>query len=376
MKVHYGFGDEGPTAETARFLIAHMPLSMVISDPNREDCPIVYVNRAFTEVTGYSPTMAVGQNCRFLQGGRRDQSARKALRNAIGKGESCAVDIINYRANGEQFYNRLMIGPVADDEGNVFAYIGVQTELTDGDAASNLTAEEANSVLRETQHRVKNHLSLVASMIRLEKRTEDPVATYELLARRVEALSLLYDEFSAHEVSKEGDYDVVSAGGYISRVAATVGALDGRKSVRLNVDTEAVYMRTNDAAALGLLASEILSNTLKHAFDGRAEGLVDVMLKMRTNGTIRLSVIDDGVGFSEEGWPRKGNVGARIVRGLLSQLNADIDVRSSDAGATVTVDVPYQLATSLDGRGERRIVEDEHNTAPTQDGDGDRPSSV
>jgi hypothetical protein len=44
-----------------------MPLSMVIADPNRPDCPIVYVDRAFNEVAGYSPTMAIGRNCRFPQ---------------------------------------------------------------------------------------------------------------------------------------------------------------------------------------------------------------------------------------------------------------------------------------------------------------------
>lgn len=93
MREHFGFGDEGPSAGTARHLIEHMPLSMVICDPNREDCPIVYVNRAFTEVTGYSPNMAVGQNCRFLQGEHRDQSARETLRAAIEAHSSCAADI-------------------------------------------------------------------------------------------------------------------------------------------------------------------------------------------------------------------------------------------------------------------------------------------
>ncbi|MCQ8184556.1 PAS domain-containing protein [Parvularcula maris] len=303
MEEHFGFGEGGPTAETAQHLIAHMPLSMVIADPNRPDCPIVYVNRAFTEVTGYSPTFAVGRNCRFLQGENRDQKARETLRRAIENRRSCAVDIVNYRADGRKFYNRLMIGPVHDPRGEVFAFIGVQTELSDQQQISNVTAEEANAILQETQHRVKNHLSMVAAMIRFQEQDDDPVETYDILARQVESLSLLYDEFSAHEVDKKGSYDVVSAGAYISPVAATVGALDGRKSVRLNVDTEAVYMRTNDAAALGLLTSEILSNVLQHAFEDRPEGLVDVRLKSLTNGLLRLVVTDDGVGLRDKEWP-------------------------------------------------------------------------
>lgn len=362
MEHHFGFEEDGPTADTARHLIAHMPLSMVIADPNREDCPIVYVNRAFTEITGYGPQVCVGRNCRFLQGEYRDQAARETLRRALEKGESCAVDLINFRANGERFYNRLMIGPILDERGEIFAYVGVQTELSDREQASNLTAEEANNILAETQHRVKNHLSMVASMIRLERDAVDPVSTYDVLARRVEALSLLYDEFSAHQVGKTEDYDVVSAGGYISRVAATVGALDGRKAVRLNVDTEAVYMRTDDAAALGLLTSEILSNTLQHAFADRPEGLVDVRLTSLTNGLIRLTITDDGIGMGDTDWPQEGNKGAKIVRGLVQQLDGNLSVRSDGDGTAITITMPYHLSTTINASGDRRIVEDPANT--------------
>lgn len=234
--------------------------------------------------------------------------------------------------NGEKFLNRLPIGPVTDSQNKVFALIGVQTELADRAQASNVTAEEANVMLNETQHRVKNHLSMVASMIRTQKFDKDPVATYDILARRVEALSLLYDKLSAHEVGKEGNYDVISAGGYISRVAATVDALDGRKSIRLNVDTKAACLRTNDAAALGLLTLEVLANTLQHAFAGRSEGLVDVGLKSLTNGLIRLEIDDDGTGLGTSDWPYEGNLGARIARRLVLQLRGEIRVDTGGSG--------------------------------------------
>lgn len=181
---------------------------------------------------------------------------------------------------------------------------------------------------------------------------------------RLAKACLLYDEFSAHELGKEGDYDVGSAGGYISRVAAMVGALDGRESIRLNVDTEAFYMHANDAAALGLLTSEILTNTLQHAFLGRSEGLVDVRLKALTNGLIRLEVDDDGVGLGASDWPNAGNLGAKIARRLVSQLGAELRVDTGQNGTSITVDVPYSLATVVDDAGERRIVENPDNSAP------------
>lgn len=357
-KLASGLSDE----DTATQLIASLPFAMVIADPHRDDCPIVYVNRAFESVTGYSARFAIGKNCRFLQGDNRDQEARFTLRQAIENREPATVDIVNYRANGEEFINRLMIAPVRDEDGRLFAFIGVQTEINEAEAANSITADEATKMLEETQHRVKNHLSMVASMIRLQSAEEDAVTTYELLARRVEALSLLYDEFTTSVVPPESRYDVVSAGGYISRVASTISALDGRKSVRVNVDTDIVPMRTDDAARLGLLASEIMSNTLQHAFEGRTEGMAEIALKATSSDRVRLVVSDDGVGLGDSDWPNEGNLGAKIVRGLVQSLRADLSIKTSGSGTTVTVEFGYALPTQIEGDGERAVVTDERDT--------------
>lgn len=78
-----GLPPSGLSPEAARELIETMPLSMVITDPHRPGAPIVYVNRAFEEVTGYSARFAVGRNCRFLQGDDTDQPGLVTLRAAL-----------------------------------------------------------------------------------------------------------------------------------------------------------------------------------------------------------------------------------------------------------------------------------------------------
>lgn len=345
--------------QAARNLLAQLPFSMVISDPHREDCPIVYVNRAFEKVTGYTAEMALGRNCRFLQGEDSNQPQREELRAALEAEEPVSVDLRNYRANGEPFLNRLMISPVHDEEGRLFAFVGIQTELTPDDQAAKLTANDVTDLLRETQHRVKNHLAMVASMIRLESREDrpdNPLRSYDVLARRVEALSLLYDEFSHASVQPGGRYDVVSAGGYVSRVASTVGALDGRASVRLNVDTDTIPMRTNDAANLGLILSEVLSNTFQHAFEGRPEGLVEVRLKQVGSDRIRLTVSDDGVGLGDSKWPYEGNLGARLVRSIATNLNADLSIHSTEAGTMFELDLDLALPTMIEQDGSRAAL--------------------
>ena len=103
---------------------------VTLADPDLEDMPIVYANKAFERMTGYTQAEIVGHNCRFLQGEDRDQEARYQLRNAIDKSEPIEVTIRNYRKDGELFYNHLMISPLFDSNGRVIYYLGVQYDVT------------------------------------------------------------------------------------------------------------------------------------------------------------------------------------------------------------------------------------------------------
>ncbi|MEM9798534.1 MAG: PAS domain-containing protein [Pseudomonadota bacterium] len=357
--------------EGGKAVMADLPLAMVLTDPNKSDNPIIYVNRAFERVTGYEANHAIGRNCRFLQGDDRDQPAVQTLRDAIAVPESVVVTLTNYRADGTPFLNRLMIAPVQDDNDEIFAFVGIQAEVTPADPDAERTARSFDTQLEEMQHRVKNHLQMVSSMIRLQARDLDPVESYKVLARRVDALALLYDEFSTPPGAQgEMRYDVVSAGGYVSRVAATVGALDGRRNIRIGVDADTVYMRTERAAQLGLLTSELLSNTLQHAFKARSEGLVEVRLKQQGGDRIRLTVSDDGLGMGNANWPQEGNLGAQIVRGLVARLDGVIHVTTGGGGTTVTIEFENALDTSLEADGQRVV------TAPYGDRAGHSDEAV
>ncbi|MFO6463753.1 PAS domain-containing protein [Jannaschia sp. KMU-145] len=346
--------------EAGQSMLANLPLSMVLTDPNRPDNPIIYVNRAFEQLTGYAASAAVGQNCRFLQGDARDQPQVEVLRRAIEARESVTVTLDNRRLDGSSFRNRLIIAPAFDDDGSIYAFIGIQSAVED--VAEDAHPDDADIAsfddrLREMQHRVKNHLQMVASMIRMQSKEADPRAAFPILARRVDALAALYDEFHIPPRSGEARYDVVSAGGYVSRVVSIVGALDGRRNVRVTVDTDPVYMRTERAAQLGLLTSELLSNALNHAFDGRSEGVVSVQMKELGGDRLRLTVSDDGTGMGGSNWPEQGNLGARIVRGLAGDLGAEMTVTSTGSGTIVTVQLDNPIDTSLEADG-RRILSD------------------
>ena len=104
---------------------------VTLTDPDLEDAPIVYANKAFEDLCGYPKEEIVGRNCRFLQGKDRDQPEIDKLRQAIKKGEAVEVTLRNYKKDGVLFYNRLDIKPLLDDRGNIVYYLGVQYDITD-----------------------------------------------------------------------------------------------------------------------------------------------------------------------------------------------------------------------------------------------------
>lgn len=96
-----------------------------------KDMPICYVNPAFERITGYSAEEAIGRNCRFLQGTDTAQPQMETIREALSQGQSCTVELRNYRKNGTMFWNSVSIAPVLDETGRTTHFIGVQKDITE-----------------------------------------------------------------------------------------------------------------------------------------------------------------------------------------------------------------------------------------------------
>lgn len=103
---------------------------ITLSDPDQADMPIVYANKSFETMTGYTQEEILGRNCRFLQGRDREQEGRLKLRRAIDARQAIEVAIRNYRKNGEMFHNHLALTPLFDHDSRLLYYLGVQYDVT------------------------------------------------------------------------------------------------------------------------------------------------------------------------------------------------------------------------------------------------------
>ncbi len=197
---------------------------------------------------------------------------------------------------------------------------------------------EHQTALHELQHRIRNDLQVIWSVIRREQRgTADP-GTHTGLARvgrRVLAVANLYDHLLGH-----GGADEVDLGQYLGSLCGKIAeAADlPSRGIALNADTEHVMVPTGRAVRLAVAVNELVANAVEHAFAGRQYGAVTVRLTAdeRGTGSPMVSVSDDGCGFKG---PRTGSAGLTFVEELSRQAGGWLE-RDDGEGTCWTIRLP------------------------------------
>jgi PAS domain S-box-containing protein len=123
-------------------------MPMVVTDPRQPDNPIVFVNRAFLDLTLYEEKDLIGRNCRILQGPQTSPQTVAEIRTALAERRAVALDILNYKADGTPFWNGLYIGPIFDREGELLYFFASQMDITQRRAGeqSSLQAQKMEAI--------------------------------------------------------------------------------------------------------------------------------------------------------------------------------------------------------------------------------------
>ena len=103
---------------------------VVISDMRVEGEKVIYANHAFTQITQYKSEEILGKNCKILQGEKTDQKSIEKIRKAINHGEKLKIELINYKKNGEKFWNDFSLSPIFNSEGKIEYYVGLINDVT------------------------------------------------------------------------------------------------------------------------------------------------------------------------------------------------------------------------------------------------------
>ncbi len=137
--------------------LAAISQGLFITDPLRSDEPILYVNPAFTQISGYSAEEVMGRDVRFLRGEETDPEALEALRAAYRAGRDCEIELKLYRQDGTPFWAALALSPVTDPSGRVTHFVGVLTDVTG--------RKEFEENLRQSEERFRSLIDATASIV-------------------------------------------------------------------------------------------------------------------------------------------------------------------------------------------------------------------
>ena len=217
-------GHEPDETEIAR-AIDEAPVGMSLSDPDLPDYPLVYVNDAWQERTGYAADEVLGRNPRLLQGPETDPETVAKLSEAISNEEQITVEIRNYRKDGTPFWNELTVAPIHDDGGDVVHYVGFQDDVTDRKTAERLAEERAEKITAERRglERVLGRVNgLLSEISRILVEGTDTQA----IARDV-----------CDEIADEPGY----MGGWIGRMSPATGDLEITAASGIPLDASASY---------------------------------------------------------------------------------------------------------------------------------------
>lgn len=306
----------------AAFQRTRMPI--VLTDARAVDCPIVLANKAFLRLTGYTAQEVIGRNCRILQGPRTSPHAIAEIRTGLSQGRITNVEILNYRKDGSTFWNRLHISPIHDDDGKLIYFFASQIDVTELLRVQALEASERR-LLMEVEHRSKNVLAIVESIVRLSD-ARDPQTYATAIRNRVQALS------SVHRLFSERSWEDIPIGD-VARLLVTPFS-----GTRASFHGPQIRLAPVTLQPLGLIFHELASNAATHGALTVPRGTVAVVWEA---GAAGLTINWQETGLARAAYARPSGFGTVMVDAMVErQLNGQIKRNWNDAGLSIAIALP------------------------------------
>jgi two-component sensor histidine kinase len=333
--------------ESDRFkqFLDQIPIAVAVSELHPVE-RVVYANLEFERLSGRLNTAVLGAGWDSLPGYAATGSL--TLGEAIPRGRdhlgsfTIRQSEIGLKGDAELKVDAWSNIIENDDGTPAFRLVAlVAGPPSDGAVLDELEAQvrEKDTQLLELQHRVKNNLQMITALIRIEARGLADRSTgegFDRLAGRIEALGLLY-----RALGDSVGAGVIDLGIYLSEIASAVMRAHALEGIHLDLQVDTWLVSLDVAMPAGLVVNELLTNALKHAFQGRPGGLISVHCTTDAAGGCRVRVADDGVGLPQGyTWPKPGKLSALIVRSLLQNATAQMDVKSAP-GQGMQVEITF-----------------------------------
>lgn len=214
----------------------------------------------------------------------------------------------------------------------------IVSEHQEASAVSVLPPRPKVSMADEAHHRIANNLQLLATMVSIEaRRMVDPLAlaALDMTQRRIMAIAGVH-----RQLYQAGRSAAVDLGCYLQALGDDLEHCCGDSATGRHVRataTDAVMVGAEEATALGIVVSELVSNACKYAYAPGQPGDVAILLSAMPFGGYRLDVVDYGRGLRVEDMPRGTGLGTRLVRMMAAKINATCAWHDAAPGTRFTL---------------------------------------
>ncbi|MES2761180.1 MAG: PAS domain S-box protein [Bacteroidota bacterium] len=334
--------------------------SIMITEAEPFDEPgpkILYVNEAFTRMTGYTPDEVIGKTPRILQGPKSDKKELKRLSEAIRKWNPCEVTIINYKKNGEEFWINFSLTPVTNENGWFTHWISVERDVTEY-KQNELEREQIISELLQNNKDLKqfsyvtshNLRAPIANLLGLTSlidhyKVDDP--SLKQVLEGIKQSALMFDE-TVKDLSKvliiKDQSNVlkeqISLDHVVGKTLKQLGVRTDGKEVTINCDFRNSPFVTFTASYLESVFMNLFTNAFKYRSNKR-HLTIDISSENTREYTV-ITFTDNGIGIDLEKYKDRifnlyqrfhensegKGLGLYLIRSQLEALGSTIDVTS------------------------------------------------
>ena len=318
--------------ERYRMLFQGFPISSVVFQADGDDFVIVDYNRESLAFTGGHMPEFVGKTAGELY--QATPEILDAFARISEQHPTAQLEIPYHKlSTDDDLFLRMTLAYVSP--GKVMLHSEDITERVMAEKTILASLQEKDVLLKEIHHRVKNNMQVISSLVSLQSDTlDDPVlrAVFNDLRDQVRTMALVHEKLYQAESLANIDFAEYTQSllSYLWRAHG-----DAVSDIRLTLDVQPMSISIEQAVPCGLILNELVTNALKHAFRDRTDGELTVALHADPDGTVYLSVRDNGVGLPAD-WRQSPSLGLQLVQILAGQIHGALEVRT-DGGTSFTL---------------------------------------
>jgi PAS domain S-box-containing protein len=294
------------------------------------DGVITYANQQMADLVGCSIVDLIGKvGVSFM----KDAKPTTSLRSTLNKGGTLSQEFEITHQDGQKRRVWSIATPIINESQEHAAYLHMFTDITEQKMAEEkikASLEEKEVLLKEIQHRVKNNMQVMVSLLQMQAaRVKDPADAqlFKDSQERVRSMALVYEKLHQSE-----DLARVNLKKYVTDLVDNLvrSYSVGSGTHRTIIEVSEIKLGLDTAIPCGLIINEVISNSLKYAFPDGRTGTISVVIN-ETDGRLEMAIADDGIGLPEEisrGW--MSSLGMQLIHSLTEyQLGGKVEIERS-----------------------------------------------